>query len=806
MNTFLKDLRYGIRTLIQKPGFTIVAIIALALAIGSSSAMFSVVNAVILKPLNFDDSQDVVIIWESAPKLNFDIFTASPPNFHDWRVQAKSFDHMAAYQRTQFTLTGMDAAERVPGAFVSSDYFPLVKTPAMIGRTLLPEEAAAGKDKVVVLSYGFWNRRLGADPEVAGRKLMLNGEPYNIVGVMPERFMYPANTELWAPLIVNPTQGRGAHFLVALGRLKSGVSMETAAAEMKTIASDLEKQHPNSNDGWTTKVFNLHDDIIKDLRQSLYILLGAVGFVLLIACANVANLLLARGADRSREMAVRTAMGASRFRIIRQLLTESVLLSLAGGILGIVLAYLALSTFVAMAPQNLPRIQEATMDRTVLAFAVLISLLTGIGFGVFPAFQISRTNLNDSLKEATRGTSGGTERHRIRNLLVVAEVALTIVVLIGAGLMLQSLSKLMGVNPGFDSHNVLTAQFNLPRVRYPNNAAQTAFMDRMLERLSTLPGVSKLGTVSSLPLGGGSMVITYTIVGKPPVLPQNQPSAAIRFITPSYFSSLKVPMAQGREFTDQDRAGAAPVIIINEALARREFPGEDPLGRQMQIGYGNTAADGNLQRTIVGVVKDMKITSIRGEAEPQYYLPYAQMPFSSVAITMRTAGDPGQLASLLRSEMKNLDADIALFALRPFQEVVATSISQARFNSVLLATFAGIALLLASVGVYGVMAYSVNQRTHEIGIRMALGQRRSSVLRMVLGQAMLMAAIGIVIGVAGAYALTHVMTTMLYNVTPTDPITFIGVSLILVAVAAAASYLPAHRATRVDPMIALRYE
>jgi len=806
MKTLVQDIRFGFRTLFQKPSFTIAAILALGLAIGSSSAMFSVVNAVILKPLNFDDSENVVIIWESAPRLNFDTFTASPANFVDWRTQAKSFEYMAAYQRTQFTLTGVnDAAERVPGALVSSDYFNLMKTPAFIGRTLLPEEAAPGKDKVVVLSYGFWNRRLGSEREVVGRKLTLNGEPYNIVGVMPDHFMYPTNTELWTPTDINVNQGRGGHYLVAIGRLKAGVTIENANTEMKKISADLSRAYPDSNDGWTSKVINLHDDIISDVRQSLYILLGAVGFVLLIACANVANLLLARGTDRNKEIAVRTAMGASRGRIMRQLLTESVILAVAGGLLGIILAYVALSTFVSMAPPSLPRVQETVMDRTVLAFAVALSLMTGLAFGIIPAFQVSRTSLGESLKDATRGSSGGSERHRVRSLLVVSEIALTIIVLVGAGLMLQSLGKLAGVDVGFNPKNVLTAQFNLSRVRYGTPDAQRAFIDRVLERLSALPGVTNAATTSALPLGGGSMVITYKIAGRP-VAPQDEPSAAIRFITPNFFKALQVPMVKGREFTEQDRETAPAVIIINEALARREFPNEDPLGKQMLIGYGNSDNDGQTPRTIIGVVKDMRIISVRGKPEPQYYLPYAQMTFSSLAVALRTANQPAALASALRNEMKNLDADIALFNVRPYEEVVAASIGQARFNASLLATFGGVALLLASVGVYGVMAYSVNQRTHEIGIRMALGQRRTSVLSMILRQTLTLTGIGLVIGIIGAFALTRLMETMLFNVDPTDPVTFLEVSLVLMVVAALAGYFPALRATRVDPMIALRYE
>jgi putative ABC transport system permease protein len=504
-------------------------------------------------------------------------------------------------------------------------------------------------------------------------------------------------------------------------------------------------------------------------------------------------------------MAVRTAMGASRSRIVRQLLTESIMLSLLGGVLGIGLAYAALSTFVTMAPANLPRIQETTLDLSVLIFTLIVALATGVGFGVFPAFQISRTNLHDALKESSRGSSAGVERHRVRNILVVGEVALTIVVLIGAGLLMQSLGKLIGINPGFNPRNVLTAQFNLPQVTYSTGEAQFSFISRMLERLAALPGVTRVGTISTLPLAGGSMMISYHIGGRPPRPPQEQPSGHIRFISPEYFETIQAPMVKGRNFTAQDRGNSPPVVIINESLARREFPNEDPLGKQMIIGYGN---DARPQQTplIVGVVRDMRINSVRGEVEPQYYLPVAQIPFSSVSVTLRAAGTPTQVSASLRAAMKDLDSNIALYNVRAFEDVVATSMAQTRFNATLLGTFAAVALLLATVGVYGVMAYSVNQRRHEIGIRLALGQTRSSILSMVLGQGLQLAAVGAALGIAGALALTRFLETMLFNVNPTDLTTYAAVVALLAVVAAGASLIPARRATRVDPVIALRSE
>jgi putative ABC transport system permease protein len=799
----VQDLKYAVRTFLQKPGFTLLAIVALALAIGASSAMFSVVNAVILKPLDFDDSENVVVVWESAPKLGFEIFSTAPANFVDWAAQAKSFEAMAAIQGTQFTLTGFEAAERVPGLLVSADFFKLVRTHAFIGRTLQPEDAVPGKNKVVVVSYGFWNRRLGKDVSATSKKLQLGGESYDIVGVMPERFRYPAFTpDIWAPLDLTGEQPRGGHFVITLGRLKPGASLESAGAEMKTIAAALAKAYPRTNENWTTKVVNLHADIIKDLQQSLYILFGAVGFVLLIACANVANLLLARGADRAREIAVRTAMGAQRGRVIRQLLTESVLLSMVGGVAGIGFAYVALSTVVAMAPPNLPRIHETTIDRTVLGFSLLISLVTGIVFGIVPALQISTANLTDALKEATRGSSA--RRYWTRHLLVIAEVALTIVVLIGAGLMIRSLGNLSGVNPGFDPQHVLTAQFNLPAVRYKTGEEQIAFIDRVLDRISALPGVTQVGTNSFLPLAGGGFVISYTIQGRPPIRPQDEPSASMRFISPNYFAAIKAPVIQGRGFTSQDRQNSPLVIIVNEAFVRREFPHEDPINKQMSIGYGN--GQGNPPRTIVGVVKDMKINSVGEEVEPQYYVPFAQLPFSNVALAVRTSGDPAQLTAALRNVMKELDPDIAVFNLRPFEEVISTSLSQSRFNAGLLGAFAGIAMFLACFGVYGVMSYSVNQRTRELGIRMALGQERSSVLKMIIMQALGLSGIGVLCGLIGAAVLTRLMRTMLFGVDPADPQTFILVAVSLVIVAVGAGYLPARRATQVDPLVALRHE
>ena len=796
----IQDLHFALRTLRQRPAVTVVAIIALGLAIGSTTAMFSVVNAVLLKPLNFDDPERVVIIWESNPKAGLEIFTASPANFLDWQNQNTVFAGISAYNAGAATLTGIDGtAERVTRATVSDQFFQVVRTPAQLGRTLLREDAEEGKDVVAVISHGYWINRFGGDASVLGRNILLDGRSFLIVGVMPESFMYPANTDIWIPLRLAGSTVRGGHTLQTIARLKDGVTVETARAEMKTIAGRLEKEYPETNENWTTLVFDLRQFIVRDLRGTLLVLMGAVGFVLLIACANVANLLLARASDRMKEIAVRTALGAGRLRVLRQLLTENIVLALAGGALGIVLAWIGLRALLSMAPANLPRLNETELNAPVLAFTILLSMLTGIVFGIFPALHLSRGNVGETLKDATRGSSGGAERHRLRSLLVVSEIALTIVVTAGAGLMIQSLNQLQGVDPGFNPKNILTVQLNLPSPRYGPQEIPP-FLDRLLERVAALPGVTHAATTSQLPLTGPGATLIYAIDGRAPAAIQDWPNAQIRWVTPELFQTLQITLLQGREFTPQDGSTASPVVIINEALARRAFPGEEALGKRVIM------APNAPPKEIVGIVRNTQEVNLSETQRALIYLPILQNPNPNIRLVVKARRDLAGLANPIRREVASLDKDLATFNIRTMEEVVGFSLAQTRFTSTLLGIFAVVALILAAVGIYGVMSYSVNQRTHEFGIRMALGAERRDVLNMVLRNALFLSALGAVVGTAGAFALTRLLAGMLFQVNPADPVTLGAVALFLIVVAIIASTIPAHRATKIDPMIALRYE
>ena len=802
MGTFTRDLRFAFRALRQRPAVTVVAIIALGLAIGSTTAMFSVINAVLLKPLNFDDPERVVIIWESNPKAGLDIFSASPANFLDWQSQNTVFSSISAFGLGAVTLTGVeDHADRVTRVNVTGEFFQVMRTPALIGRVLTVEDEKPANDQVAVISHGFWTNRFGSDPSVLGKDIFLDGRRLSVVGVMPARFMYPAGADVWIPIQLAGSTVRGAHSYQTVARLKDGVARETAEAEMKTIAARLAQQYPRTNENWTTLVFNVQDFIVRNLRSTLLVLLGAVGFVLLIACANVANLLLARGADRMKEIALRTALGAGRLRVIRQLLTENIVLALAGGALGVLLAWAGLKALLSLAPPNLPRLDETELSGAVLAFSIGLSLLTGIIFGIVPALHLSRGNLGDTLKDAARGSSGGRERHMLRSMLVVAEIALTIVVTAGAGLMIQSLNRLHGVDPGFNPDKVMTLQFNLPQARYNSPETRNAFVDRMIERVHGLPGVTHAGTTTTLPLTGAGSTLVYAVDGRVPADGQRWPNAQIRWVSPEFFDALEIPLLRGRKLTSQDRGPSPPVIIINDALARREFSGEEAIGKRLIVG-----GEGNKPSEIVGIVRNTLEVDLRETQRALIYIPYFQSAGTGIRLAVKTKGDLNSLANPLRQEVAALDKDIAIFNVRTMQEVAGLSLSQTRFSTTLLGVFSIVALLIAAVGVYGVMSYAVNQRTNEFGIRMALGAERRDVLNMVLRQALLLSVIGAVVGLIAAFLMTRWLSDMLFQVQPADPLTLGSVALFLVTVAIVASLVPARRATRIDPMIALRYE
>jgi putative ABC transport system permease protein len=802
------DVRFALRTLRQRPAVTLTAIVALGLAIGSTTAIFSVVNAVLLKPLSFDEPDRVAILWESNPGRGLDIFSASPANFLDWEKQNTVFQSVSAYSSGSVTVTGIEeSAERIQRAVVSEQFFNVVRTPPEIGRTLLPEDSQTGQDVVAVISHGYWQNRFGGDPSAIGKNILLDGRSYSIVGVMPAGYMYPADTDVWTPLVIAGSTVRGAHTLLAIGRLKDGITFEQADTEMKAIAGRLENEYPQTNQDWTIRVFDIHQWIVRDMRPTLLVLLGAVGFVLLIACTNVANLLLATASDRLKEVAVRMSLGAGRIRVLRQLLTENILLAAMGGAVGILLAWLGLRALLATAPVNLPGLSETELSLSVLAFTVALSLMTGILFGVFPAMYLLRQNLSEHLKDTTRGSTGGAERHRLRSLLVSVEIALTIVVTAGAALMMQSLNRLHGVDPGFNPENVLTVQLNLPASRYQTPEAFTGFFDVLLERVHALPGVTSAASTSTLPLTGAGSTLVWAIDGSLPDNMPDWPNAQIRWVTPRLFETLQISLREGRDFTAQDRNQGAQwqagsrVVVVNDAFARRAFPGESAIGKRIVVGGRNAPPT-----EIIGVVQNTQEVDLQENQRALIYLPVLQSPNPAVRLVVKTPADAAALAGPIRMEIAAIDKDLATFNIRTMDEVVGLSVARARFTSSLLAVFASVALILAAVGVYSVMAYFVSQRTKEVGIRMALGADKQAIRKMVLRSAVLLSAVGAVLGIAGSFALTRVLRDMLFQVNPADPIALGGVTLMLLVVALCASLIPAHRATRVDPMTAIRYE
>ncbi|HXF39723.1 MAG TPA: ABC transporter permease [Blastocatellia bacterium] len=812
METLLQDLKYGIRMLVKNPGFTAIAVIALALGIGPTTAIFSVVNAVLLKPLPFVEPSQLLMVYETNLQRGFNRGTMSYPNFADVRDQNQVFEKMSSYHSGDFILTGRGEPLRLQGAVVNADLFPLLGVKASLGRTFLPDEDKPGSVRVVVLSNRLWRNHFNSDPGVVGNSLVLDGKNFTVVGVMPEGFQFPVQNEpveLWSTIAGEAsgedpmTSHRGAHYMNAIARLKPGVTIEQARADLETIAGRLEQQYPDTNSHRGVFIESALESLVTDVRLALLVILGAVGCVLLIACANVANLLLARARSRHKEMAIRAALGASRLRVMRQLLTESIFLAILGGSIGLLLALWGTSLLVSIIGNDVPRSAEIGIDGRVLGFTLLVSLLTGVVFGLVPALHSSKTDLTESLKEGGRGSTEGSRRNTMRGALVIIEVAIAVVLLAGAGLLIQSLLRLQHVNPGFNPKNVLSFSLGLPEVKY-STQKQIDFFNEIISRIESLPGVQAASAVLPLPLGSDRIRITFETEGRS--IPRSElPASEYRAVALNYFRTMGIPLLKGRDFDERDSRQSTQVIVVNEDFAQRFFPGDDAIGKHIKPGMSN-GEDKPAWREIVGIVGSVHHLSLSSEPTPEYYVPHTQMPFDSMTIVARTEGDPRALISAVQREVRALDSELPVYNIKTLEEYVAASVAQPRFNTVLLAIFAGIALVLTAVGLFGVMSYTVRQRTHEIGIRMALGAAQTDVLKMVVRQGMTLAGIGMGIGLAGAYFLTQLITSMLFGIGATDPLTFVAISVVLAIVALGACFVPARRATRVDPMVALRYE
>ena len=804
IETVWRDVRMGVRALVHTPGFTLVALLALALGIGTNTAIFSVVNGVLLRPLPFPDAERLVYLESIKPDRAIRDGHISMPDFVDWQSQADAFESISLIYTARIIVTGNDAEpEFVPFSVVPVNFFQTTGVNPIMGRTFVKEDRAKGAQPVAIISYGLWQRRFGANPNVLGSPITLGGTRCIIIGVMPAGFdYYPSKIQVWTPLYVSPNGRRDNRMFRAIGRLKPWATIAGAQSQLDTINARLQQQYVETNAGWSVRLINLQAWTTRDVRTSLMLLLVAVGFVLLIACANIANLLLARATGRRKEIAVRTALGAGRWRIVRQLLTESSLLAITGGVVGLALSILLTKLLIAISPADLARLDQVRLDARVLGFTVGVVGLVGLLFGLAPALQASKSDLNDVLKEGGRGSREGHGRNRLRAILVVSEIALSLLLLIGAGLLIKSFLVLRDVDAGFDPHNVLTMYIGLPGTRYKAEQ-QASFFRELTKRAGALPGVESAGAATSLPLGGvGSTYGRSFIPEGRPLVPEESFQTENFVLAGDYFQTMRIPLKAGRTFTDHDTAETTPVVIINETAARRVFPGQDPLGKRILVWR-----DEKFAREIVGVVGDVKAVTLDEEVPCQIYVPHAQDPgWGTLGLAVRTKGEPEALTSQVRDVIFSLDKDQPTYNIRTMDQAFSESVAKTRLIVLLFGVFSVFALLLATIGIYGVIAYSVAQRTHEIGIRLALGAQRREVLRMIITQGMILTLIGALLGLAGAFAVTRVMRSMLYGVSTTDPLIFISVSLLLTVVALLACYLPARRATKVDPMIALRYE
>ena len=811
METLIRDIRYAARGLLKQPVFTAIVLLTLGLGIGASTAIFSVVNSVLLRSLPYRQPDRIVAIQELSEKGTRVQVTSA--NFLDWRAQNTVFEHLAAIRVTTSNLALADYAERIDIAQTSANFFEVFGVTPTYGRFFIPTDEQAGHEPVVILSDGLWRSRFGSDPGLVGKPIKLDGRNYTVIGIAPPRFQYPDKTEAWLPPLKlvpelfpdqDVTQTRGMGYLAAVGLLKPGVSLPQAAAEMETITSRLRQQYPESNNNRFNKVVSLHRHLVGDTDTMLWLLLGAVTFVLLIACANVANLLLANAASRQKEIAIRTALGASRFRVVRQLFTESALLALAGGAVGLLLSVWGVPLITKLLPREFPRLDEIQIDWRVLGFTLAASVLTGLLFGLAPVFHLTRFGVHDAMKESSHGAGGSVHRSRLRHALIVAEVALSVVLLAGAGLLFRSFLQLQSVNAGFTPEQVLTARLSPSGEKFKTDSDYIKYYENVLARIGALPGVREAGVINTLPLQKGP-TFRFRVEGRAPLPIDKWPPANYRSVSPNYFHVLNIPVLQGRPFTDRDNEQAPTVLLVNQSIAEKYFPGENVVGKR--INFGRT--DSNQQpiwREIVGVVADVKNMELKEQPEPEIYFSSLQSPFEAMSIVIRSSVEPGSLAGAVRGAVAEVDKTVPVADIETMDRIVTESVMQPRFNMVLLGLFSAIALVLSAAGIYGVTSYTVTQRTHELGIRLALGAQLGDVLRLILKQGLAVILIGVAIGLAAAFVLTRLLRTLVFGISTNDPLTFIGITLLLSAVALIACYVPARRATKVDPLVALRYE
>ncbi len=816
MNSFQQDFQKGFRMMARNPGYTLAAVMALTLGIGATSAIFSVVNAVLLQPFPYLDPQDLVIVWERQMQYNLPRMYASPPNYVNWRERNEVFSEVAAFRPTGYFLNLDGEPLRVEGARVTSSLFSVLQASPQQGRLFNARDDQPGSQPVVLLSHRLWQSRFGGDPDLVGRSIPISDLLHTVVGIMPQGFDFPPpiieegraplrKADMWVPFRMDMKNGqRAAHFMTVIARLDKGVTLQRAQGEMDRIASGLQQRYPESNRGWEVRLVPMHQQVVGEIRPSLILLMGAVGLLLLIACVNVANLLLARGTARQKEFAIRSALGAGRWRLVRQLLTESLSLSLLGGVAGLLLALGGMRFLVQAAPGNVPRLEETSLDGWVMGFTLLVTVATGAIFGLAPALQGFSPRLSQRLKEGGRTPSESRSSGRLRSGLVVLEVALSLLLLVGSGLLFRSFLQLRGVESGLQPANVLTARVTLPSGRYADSSQRTEAYRSLQARLSALPAVESAGFIYDIPLAADRQGTSFTIEGEPPPPVEENRQVNFSFITPGYFEAMGIPLLQGRPISPQDGAEAEKVILINQSLAERFFAGRNPVGRRLFMGFSTQTP-----RRIVGVVGNVRHVTLRDEPNPTVYTPYFQVPWSgSLSLAVRSLTPPASLVSTLRQELRRFDPRLPFYQVKTMQQVVDESMAQPRFSALILMVFSAVALLLASVGIYAVISYSVGRRIHETGIRMVMGASRRDILKLVVGRGARLSAAGILTGSAAALVMTRLLDSsgLLYGVKAVDPATFAAVALLLMAVALTACLLPARRATRVDPMVAMRCE